>query len=204
MIESFRKSALDNKENVTFSFSDVKSGIQERLAQTVELVSSDLPKLMVCKVSTHSIDRYIYKGDLAQISKDKIDQFVSQFKAGAIEKYIKSDEIPEKNDQPLKIIVAKNFNDIVGKDKDVLLYFYSPKCGICSILEPKYTELANDMKDSKDLVIAKCDGTTNEIEDLSVTAFPTIKFFRKGSSEPLDYTGLKEVQALKDYLKEQG
>ena len=52
-------------------------------------------------------------------------------------------------------------------------------------------------------MIAKVDATANEIENVSVSGFPTIKFFPKGSKRaPVDFSGEREVQGFKDWLKE--
>ena len=42
--------------------------------------------------------------------------------------------------------MAKNFDEIVSADKDVLIEFYAPWCGHCKNLEPKYKELAEKVK----------------------------------------------------------
>lgn len=83
-----------------------------------------------------------------------------------------------------------------------MLEFYAPWCGHCKQLAPKYDELAKDLKDVKGLVIAKIDSTQNEIEGVSVSGFPTIKFFAKGSKRaPQDYTGEREVEGFKSWLE---
>jgi hypothetical protein len=47
--------------------------------------------------------------------------------AGKLEKTVKSEEPPEKNDGPVVILTAKTFNDIVfGKPRNVLIEFYAP------------------------------------------------------------------------------
>lgn len=59
---------------------------------------------------------------------------------------MKSEEIPESNDAPVKIVVGKNFDSIVmDETKDVLVEFYAPWCGHCKSLEPKYEELAKQL-----------------------------------------------------------
>lgn len=59
---------------------------------------------------------------------------------------MKSEEIPESNDAPVKIVVGKNFDAIVmDETKDVLVEFYAPWCGHCKSLEPKYEELAKQL-----------------------------------------------------------
>ena len=55
---------------------------------------------------------------------------------------MKSEPIPENNDAPVKIAVAKNFEDIVlNNDKDAFIEFYAPWCGHCKKLAPVFDEL---------------------------------------------------------------
>lgn len=67
-----------------------------------------------------------------KISAKSIEKFVDDFVGGAIEPSIKSEPIPESNDGPVTVIVAKNYEQIVlDDDKDVLVEFYAPWCGHC-------------------------------------------------------------------------
>ena len=72
--------------------------------------------------------------------------FLADVKAGKVEKYFKSDPIPETNDEPVKVVVAKQFDELV-KDatKDVLVMYYAPWCGHCKKLKPVFDELAKEM-----------------------------------------------------------
>jgi protein disulfide isomerase family A protein 3 len=60
-----------------------------------------------------------------------LQAFVNDLDEGNLEAYVKSEPIPESNDGPVKIAVAKNFDQVVPKDKDVLIEFYAPWCGHC-------------------------------------------------------------------------
>ncbi|XP_072038113.1 protein disulfide-isomerase A3-like isoform X2 [Amphiura filiformis] len=137
-----------------------------------------------------------------KFSMDALDKFVSGFLAGDVEPYLKSDPIPESNDDPVKVVVGKNFNDIVMDDtKDVLIEFYAPWCGHCKSLEPKYNELAEKLKDDPNVVIAKMDATANDSPGaFDVRGFPTLYWVPK-SNTPKKYEGGREVDNFVDFIK---
>jgi protein disulfide-isomerase A1 len=142
------------------------------------------------------------------MTADDIAKFVDDFVSGKIEPSIKSEPIPETNDGPVKVIVAKNYDEIVLDDtKDVLVEFYAPWCGHCKALAPKYEELgalfaASEFKDK--VVIAKVDATANDVPD-EIQGFPTIKLFAAGDKKnPATYSGSRTVEDLVKFIKESG
>lgn len=143
-----------------------------------------------------------------EITHDAIEKFVNDFVAGKIEPSIKSEPIPEVQEGPVTVIVAKNYNDIVLDDtKDVLVEFYAPWCGHCKALAPKYEELAalyakSEFKDK--VVIAKVDATANDVPD-EIQGFPTLKLYPAGSKDaPETYSGSRTVEDLIKFIKENG
>jgi len=68
----------------------------------------------------------------SKLTEKIVGKFVDDFLAGKVDPSVKSDPIPEKNDGPVTIIVAHNFNDVViNNEKDVLVEYYAPWCGHC-------------------------------------------------------------------------
>jgi len=128
--------------------------------------------------------------------------------SGKVEPSIKSEPIPEKQEGPVQIIVAKNYDDIVLDDtKDVLVEFYAPWCGHCKALAPKYDILADlYVKEghSDKVTIAKVDATANDVPD-EIQGFPTIKLFKAGDkTNPITYSGSRSIEDLIKFVKENG
>ena len=131
---------------------------------------------------------------------------MDDFVAGKIEPSVKSEPIPEKQEGPVTVVVAKNYQDVVvDNEKDVLLEFYAPWCGHCKALAPKYEELAGMYKNYADkITIAKVDATANDVPD-EIQGFPTIKLFRAGEkSEPVDYSGSRTIEDLANFIRDNG
>ncbi|KAI9902952.1 hypothetical protein N3K66_002304 [Trichothecium roseum] len=144
----------------------------------------------------------------AEITHDAIKKFTEEFDAGKIEPSIKSEPIPETQEGPVTVVVAKNYNDVVLDDtKDVLIEFYAPWCGHCKALAPKYDDLASQYAASEhkdNVVIAKVDATANDVPD-EIQGFPTIKLYPAGAKDaPVTYSGSRTVDDLIEFIKENG
>ncbi|PNY23921.1 Protein disulfide-isomerase, partial [Tolypocladium capitatum] len=143
-----------------------------------------------------------------EITHDNIAKFVDEYVAGKIKPSIKSEPIPEKQEGPVTVVVAKNYDQVVLDDtKDVLIEFYAPWCGHCKALAPKYEDLASQYASSefKDkVVIAKVDATLNDVPD-EIAGFPTIKLYPAGAKgAPVTYEGARTIKDLVEFVKVNG
>ncbi|KAI7892401.1 thioredoxin-like protein [Mucor mucedo] len=139
------------------------------------------------------------------VSFENLEPFLDDYVHGKIKATIKSAEPPVDNKGPVKVVVADEFKDIVlDKSKDVFVEVYAPWCGHCKRLEPIWTQLGEAVAAQDDsIVIAKLDGTENDIPEeagFDVSGFPTLKFFKAGTNEMIDYDGDRSVEDLTDFI----
>jgi len=136
------------------------------------------------------------------LKTEAVRAWVADYFAGKLEQWVKSEEVPASNDGPVKVLVGKNFADVVEADKDVLIEFYAPWCGHCKSLEPKYKKLGQKFKGVDGVVIAKMDATANDYPpEYHVTGFPTIYFKPAGAASPMKYDGAREVDDMAKFIK---
>lgn len=133
----------------------------------------------------------------------KVAQFLRDVTDGKIERSLKSDPVPETNDEVVKVVVGKTFESMVISDKDVFLEVYAPWCGYCKSFEPIYKEFAEKIKDNENVVVAKMDGTSNEspLDAFDWNSFPSIFFVKAGEKTPMKYDGSRTVDGLMEFLE---
>ncbi|MGI4297497.1 thioredoxin domain-containing protein, partial [Klebsiella pneumoniae] len=107
------------------------------------------------------------------------------------------------NDEPVKVVVADSFQDMVfNSGKNILLEFYAPWCGHCKKLAPILDEVAVSLQSDADVVIAKIDGTANDIPSdvFDVKGYPTL-YFRSASGNLSQYDGDRTKEAIIDFIQ---
>ncbi|KAI9351971.1 thioredoxin-like protein [Obelidium mucronatum] len=179
--------AKENKGKVSIVFIDAtKFGSH---AKNLNLKEGEWPSFAINEPAKNL--KFPFKGK--KLTTKALSKFVEQYVAGEIEPDLKSEDVPASNDGPVKVVVGKNFAEIVlDKKKDVFLEVYAPWCGHCKKLAPIWDELGELLADNKDIVIAKMDGTENDFPkdvNVQVQGFPTLKLWKAKTNEIVDYDG---------------
>lgn len=201
--QAFAEAANSLKGQILFVVSGVTDGIQQRLGEFIGVEEANLPTIRILDPA-NNMKKYTFGGRLESLTVDAITQFINDFKSGSLQPFLKSEELPADNSQPVKVVVGKNFKEIVtDNDNDVFIEFYAPWCGHCKKLAPEWDKLASDFSDVKGLTIAKMDATANEVDGVDIRGYPTIKFYPKGGkAAPIDFDGGRDLEAFKTWLKE--
>ena len=99
-------------------------------------------------------------------------------------------------------ITDSNFNDLISKNKTVLVDFWAEWCGPCRMISPIIEELANEYKGK--VIIGKLDVDSNQESSVKygVRSIPTILTFKDG--EIVDkQVGAVSKETLKNILDSQ-
>jgi protein disulfide-isomerase A1 len=197
---AFKDAAFSNKGKVLFSWSGVKDGIAERLAEFVGATEADLPFIML--LVPGNMKKYRSEVAVASATVEDITAFVDGVLSGDIKPHLKSEE-PPATQEGVTVLVGKTFAEIaLDPTKDVLVKFYAPWCGHCKKLAPVWDKVAEEFKGNSDLVIAKFDATTNEADGVEVQSYPTLTFYPKDNKAGVPYEGGREFEDIKKWLEE--
>ncbi|XP_067266902.1 protein disulfide isomerase family A, member 8 isoform X2 [Chanodichthys erythropterus] len=191
-----------SSQGLMFSVAN-RNDFMEELEDEFGLGASDGTELPFVTIRTRTGNKYTMREEFTRDGKS-LESFLEDYFAGRLKRYVKSEPVPAKNNGPVKVVVADTFEQIVNDpEKDVLIEFYAPWCGHCKKLEPKYTELGEQLYSDPNIVIAKMDATANDVpQGYDVQGFPTIYFAAAGrKDEPKRYEGAREVKDFIGFLK---
>ncbi|KAI0053547.1 protein disulfide isomerase [Auriscalpium vulgare] len=204
LISAVRDIALQHKGHINFVWIDaIKFGDH---AKALNLNEAKWPSFVIQELEKQ------LKFPLSQSEEatpEAIKEWTDSFVAGKLEPELKSQPIPESQDEAVFTLVGKQFDEVVFDDeKDVFVEFYASwcVCGHCKRLKPTWDTLAERYTSVKDrLVIAKMEAPENDLPPsvpFRVAGFPTLKFKPAGSKEFLDYDGDRSLESLVAFVEE--
>jgi len=201
-IEDLKVVSKQNRERMIFVHLDVSDEEHSNVLDFFGVKLDQCPTFVIFEME--SSGKFLPVGEKAkEISASNMGGFVNDYFDGKLQKSVKSAELPADWDAlPVKVLVTTNF-EAVAKDKakDVFVEFYAPWCGHCKSLAPIWDQIAEKYADRKDLVIAKVDGTENEVDGAEVEGFPTLIMYKKETNEAVDYTGKRDLESIVKFIE---
>ncbi|KAE9410566.1 protein disulfide isomerase [Gymnopus androsaceus JB14] len=202
IIASVRPVAQEFKSKVNFVWIDaIKFGDH---AKALNLQEPKWPSFVIQDVKQQL--KYPYD-QTKEVTAESVRDWTKKFVTGELEPELKSQPIPESQDESVFTLVGKQFDEVVFDDsKDVFVEFYASWCGHCKRLKPTWDQLGDKYADVKDkLIVAKMEATENDLPPsvpFRVSGFPTIKFKPAGSREFIDYEGDRSYDSLVAFVEE--
>nr|AFK34272.1 unknown [Medicago truncatula] len=182
------------QQGVSFLVGDVESS--QGAFQYFGLKEDQVPLIII----QHNDGKKFFKPNL---ELDQLPTWLKAYKDGKVEPFVKSEPIPETNNEPVKVVVGQTLEDIVFKSgKNVLIEFYAPWCGHCKQLAPILDEVAVSFQSDADVVIAKLDATANGIptDTFEVQGYPTL-YFRSASGKLSQYDGGRTKEDIIEFIE---
>lgn len=176
-------------------------GQSRRVAEYLGAKEANYPLVMLVDTRT-KMKKYLMEGE---ITSENILKFVDDWDQVKLKPFLKTQEEPKENNGDVFVLVGKSFQkEVLDNDKDVMILLYAPWCGHCKKFHPTYEEIAKKLKEKNPkLLLTKMDATENEVEQISITSFPTIKFYPgdKKKSDPLSYSGDRSFDDVVKFIK---
>jgi len=188
----FSEKLAINKETLTQFCADYISGKLQSAADAEELAKKQL------LAATPLSSRNTPKRKEVKAPPEQVRGVSEQFGDGA------------RGDKAVKVVTAKNFNDIVmDETKDVLIMFHSKSCESCSHFSVYYKRMAQRFLDLdiKSLVVARMD-VSNEAPpgelNMLVSALPLVLLVPAEDKSPpwLYYSGVSKVKTMMTWVEE--
>ncbi|KAL2634784.1 hypothetical protein R1flu_006263 [Riccia fluitans] len=196
LLKKFTEVAKENKENGLIALF-AQSDESENALQFFGLETADAPAAVI---QDDKGKKFILK----TVVSSKVGPWVSAYLKGELKEHIKSEPIPETNDEPVKVVVANSLqSEVLDAKKNVLLEFYAPWCGHCKKLAPVLDEVAVSFEKDHDVVIAKFDATTNDVpgELFDVQGFPTLYLYTAGGVV-IPYDGDRSKEDIINFIND--
>mmetsp|Transcript_19268 Transcript_19268/g.35353 ORF Transcript_19268/g.35353 Transcript_19268/m.35353 type:complete len:476 (+) Transcript_19268:2352-3779(+) len=186
--------------HIAITHTDLSIEPNDRLGIVLGLKPEDQPIAFIMDPGDH-LKRYKFEGE--EFTAEALAEWVNHYKQDKLKTHFKSDPIPKNPyDRYVRVLVGKNANDtIYNLKKDVFFLYYAHWCKHSQKLLPEYDLVGEAFKDDDSIIIAKLDGSHNEVPGLNLISYPTMKFFTANNKAGITYEGEHLSGPIIEFIK---
>ncbi|XP_038676925.1 protein disulfide-isomerase-like [Scyliorhinus canicula] len=195
--------AADFRAQIIFVLVDTDETQNGRLREFFRIRDMDVPAVRM--INTTDSVRYRMRAD--KVTTGNVRTFCQAYLDGKEKPQQHSEELPEDwNKNPVKVLVGTNFDEVVFNiTKSVFVLFCAPWSQRCQKINSIWDQLGVKYKDSENIVIAKIDITSNDVESVIIEEYPSFTYFPAGSDRKIiHYTKAQTLEAFSNFLDKQG
>jgi thioredoxin 1 len=100
----------------------------------------------------------------------------------------------------MKAVTTREFNELRGSGKALVVDFYADWCGPCRAIAPEVEALATSVGDAATFVKIDTDANIELARELGILSIPTVIHFGPDGAEVARSTGLRRSAMLADAL----
>lgn len=126
---------------------------------------------------------------------------LDDFKKERLVALLKSQPVPIENKGKLRVIVGSTFQrEVMSSPQSVLFFIYAPLSDKGGKIEQILAKIAEKFSKSE-LIVAKMDGTANEVPGLDLRILPVMRLFKKGEKKKSsEYKGDWSEDSVVDFV----
>lgn len=197
--EEFSQFFDEFKDEITFVYGDISNEQSILYAEILGLTEEDQPTLMI--VDPYNLyTKYRLSQNFSYLS---LKQLYLGFRNGEILPYYKSEVVPSKEyDGNVRILVGKNFEDVVyDQTKNVIVLFCTDAHSSCMNFKSDYASIAKVLANNKEIVTATIDTNKNDVKDLFITEYPTIRLYLSDNKDGIEISKEVNFENLLNFIQ---
>ena len=189
----------------------VVAGLSNELHRSVAkwfsiALKSELPAMFITKPGKPVTFKYRWEGKFNKLKVDDVTKFVKDFKAGTLEPFWKSEEIPPvPTVEGRTQIVGSTWDEYVNNlDNDVLVLYYTNWCHHCELVGAMMSKLSKFIftEEIENFIAADFNEELNEVAGLEIDGYPTMILYPMGENKKntITYKGDRTLEHVTDWL----
>ena len=170
------------------------------IIQFIKHPGKNYPKVAIVDYQYGEFRKWYFN---STFNEKKVSDFFQDYVNGKYKAEMKSEKIPNEQNEVYKIVGKTFMKEVIENDKDVFVKFYSPNCLHCKRLAPVYQLLGKRFESAKDYIrIAEMNLLDNYLVYEKIVTLPTLLLYKSGkkNEKAILYHGDRSLNNMTDFI----